>query len=442
MTSFSVIAELGPDPAELAVYEHGWQSWSPAGLHAATATSARPRRPQWQDMAFRPGRPGPETGFQGEGLLAVVLPDGTAEGWMAKDPTGEVPSIRAEVDDGRLAVSADGAVDHRRGADLAGLITAWADELATRMGAGPVPAIPPGWCSWYGYFLGVSEDAVLENLATMERLNLPIATVQIDDGHQAGIGDWLERSPAFGPARELTARIRDTGRRAGLWTAPFCVGARSRVAREHPEWLVRGAGFRHWDQQIHVLDVTHPGAAEHLRAVYAALAQEGFAYHKIDFVFCGAMDGGRHGDASGIDAYREGLRLIREGIGADAVLLGCGAPLLPSVGLVDAMRVSPDIDPRWEPLDDDISQPSGRGARAAGQARGWMHGRWWANDPDCLIARPEMEHRDDWAAHVAASGGLVVSGDPLGALDGQGLALTRELLRPSSPDPVDWQPAR
>ena len=30
-------------------------------------------------------------------------------------------------------------------------------------------------------------------------------------------------------------------------------------------------------------------------------------------------------------------------IGAEAVLLGCGAPILPSVGGVDAMRVGPDI---------------------------------------------------------------------------------------------------
>jgi alpha-galactosidase len=201
------------------------------------------------------------------------------------------------------------------------------------------------------------------------------------------------------------------------------------------------ASPRHWDQRVGVLDVTHPDAAEHLRGVYASLAAEGFTYHKIDFLYAGAMEGRRHADCSGLDAYAQGLRLVREGIGPDATLLGCGAPLLPSVGLVDAMRVSPDVDPRWEPPDGDVSQPSGRGALLAGRARGWMHARLWVNDPDCIVARAEVERRDDWASHVAASGGLAVSSDPLDTLDAHGLDLTRRLLRPSSPDPLDWRPA-
>ena len=153
------------------------------------------------------------------------------------------------------------------------------------------------------------------------------------------------------------------------------------------------------------------------------------------------MDGVRRAACSGLDAYAEGLRLIREGIGEDATLLGCGAPLLPSVGLVDAMRISPDVGPDWEPLDGDVSQPGGRSAVLAGRARTWMHGRFWVNDPDCLIVRPAVERRDEVAANIAASGGLAVSSDPLDALDDHGLALTRALLRPSSAEPVAWDAA-
>ena len=49
---------------------------------------------------------------------------------------------------------------------------------------------------------------------------------------------------------------------------------------------------------------------------------------------------------SSAPAYRSGIELIREAIGEDAYLLGCGAPLLPSSGLFDAMRVSPDTAPQ------------------------------------------------------------------------------------------------
>ena len=97
---------------------------------------------------------------------------------------------------------------------------------------------------------------------------------------------------------------------------------------------------------------------------------------------------GRRADAgvSGVEAYRHGLRIIREAIGPDAYLLGCGAPILPSVGLVDAMRVGPDIGHHFEPLDGDLSQPSQRAAAQNSRWRAWQHGRFWVNDADCLVA--------------------------------------------------------
>ncbi|MBA2575088.1 MAG: alpha-galactosidase [Euzebyaceae bacterium] len=440
---FAQVAEVAGDPARARVYEHGWQSWSPAGLYPATSTSPRPRRPEWLTMGYRPGRPAPGTGFQGEGLLAVLPADGPVRLWAAPEPGREIASIRVRALADRLVVESDGPVVERSADRLGTALAGWADDLAAERGAAGVRSLLAAWCSWYCYWADVSEQQVLANLAAIDRLGLDVGTIQVDDGHQAEIGDWVERSPRFGPFGGLVRRIRDTGRAAGVWTAPFLVGARSRLAAEHPDWLVGGAvaSPSNWEQETRVLDVTHPDAAEHLRSVYATLREEGFTYHKIDFLYAGAMDGVRRADCSGLDAYAEGLRLIREGIGEDATLLGCGAPLLPSVGLVDAMRISPDVGPDWEPLDGDVSQPGGRSAVLAGRARTWMHGRFWVNDPDCLIVRPAVERRDEVAANIAASGGLAVSSDPLDALDDHGLALTRALLRPSSAEPVAWDAA-
>jgi hypothetical protein len=53
----------------------------------------------------------------------------------------------------------------------------------------------------------------------------------------------------------------------------------------------------------------------------------------------------------------------------------------------------------------------------------------------CLIVRAEVERREEWAALLRETGGLAVSSDPLDALDEQGLAWTRELLRPSATTP-------
>jgi alpha-galactosidase len=136
------------------------------------------------------------------------------------------------------------------------------------------------------------------------------------------------------------------------------------------------------------------------------------------------------------------VRLIREAIGPGATLLGCGAPILPSVGLYDAMRVSPDVAPLYEPAEGDLGAPSQLSAVHTGRARAFQHGRFWINDPDCLIVRPEVERREDWAEHVERFGGLRASSDRLDSLDSWGLETTRRLLRQSPSEPFDLSPLR
>jgi alpha-galactosidase len=435
---------VSADPVdECFVYEHGWQSWSPAGVYAGSATcSPRPRKHIWQAMAFRPELVAPQEGFQAEGLLAIVSADGTAEVLYAGAPEVEVPSIRARDEGGHLVVSSNGDVEHLHAASLDEGLAAVGDLLAARLVTRSVQELPAGWCSWYTYWNQVTAQDILDNLAVIDEHDLGIEVVQVDDGYQKNIGDWLDGRPGFGDLDEVAHRITDTGRTPGLWTAPFLVGAGSDLAAAHPDWLVGGAVAceKHWDQEIRVLDVTHPDAAEHLVGVFAGLRGRGFRFHKIDFIYGGAMVGRRHEDVTPIEAYRRGLELVRAGAGDDAVILGCGAPLLPSIGLVDAMRISPDVMPAWAPDLDDISQPGMRSALAAGRARAWMHGRLWVNDPDCVLVRPEVECPAPWAEYVETLRGLAVSSDPLPQLDAAHLARTRDLMVPADLTPVHWEP--
>lgn len=441
---FAEVAEIRIlDRNRARVYEHGWQSWSPTGRYPIDLPrSPRPVRDIWQAMSFRPELPGPPSGFQSEGLLVVEPGDGTVRSWLAPRPDVSVPSIRARLDGDRVLVSANGPLDERGlEPDIGSALASIGGALAGVMRARPIHALGPGWCSWYGYWHEIT-DAVLDaNIRAIDRLGLDVGVIQIDDGYQADIGDWLDGSGRIGSMGAAADRIRATGRTAGVWTAPFLVGENSRLAREHPDWLVGGVvAAHHWGQAIHVLDVTHPDASAHLVDVFSTLRRWGFTFHKIDFLFAGAMVGRRHGDADPIAAYREGLRLIRAGLGEDATILGCGAPLLPSIGLVDAMRVSPDVGHDLDHESGDISQPSLRGALSAGRARAWMHGRLWTNDPDCLLAATHMADREGWADHIRNYGGLVMSGDRLDALDARGVGLTRELLRPSGAAAPAWDP--
>ncbi|MFE7761967.1 glycoside hydrolase family 36 protein [Streptomyces sp. NPDC057438] len=428
---FTHVVSVPVDTGTARVHEEGWQSWSPSGSYALDATPYRPTGDNWATVCYRPGVTVPAGTFQGEGLLALDPGDGTpVRLWAAPDPVREVPSIRLVVRDGVAEVGADGPVKEWTGTDVQTVLGEWAAGLGL---AAPRPA-PTVWCSWYEYFTSVTEDDIHENLRAMDTLDLPIDVVQIDDGYQKALGDWLTLSGRFRSRAGIADTIRARGRRAGIWTAPFLVDPSSTLAAEHPEWLVRDedGGPTHaghnWGHALYVLDTTHPGAAAYLTEVFTTLSSEGYDYFKVDFLYAGALDGVRHADMDALTAYRRGIELIRDAIGPDAYLLGCGAPILPSLGLFDAMRVSPDTAPHRRPEADDHSQPGQDAAEFTGAARQWQHGRLWINDPDCLMARPAVETRERWAAHVEATGGLMASSDRLLSLDTWGVDTTRRLL--------------
>ena len=65
----------------------------------------------------------------------------------------------------------------------------------------------------------------------------------------------------------------------------------------------------------------------------------GYRFLKLDFLFGGAEEGMRHDPyATGVEAYRRGMEAIRESVGNDVYILGCGAPIPDHHGLFDGNR--------------------------------------------------------------------------------------------------------
>ena len=292
--------------------------------------------------------------------------------------------------------------------------------------------IPTGWCSWYYYFSGISESAVLENLEYLadHRAQIPVEYIQVDDGYQAGVGDWLSPNEKFPHGMKwLAARIKAKGFKPGLWLAPFCVGANSKIYHQHPEWVVKDEEgnpvpvFKNWGTEVYGLDCTNPEVQKWLRELFQTIVGDwGYEYLKIDFGYSAAIRGSRYDPgATRIQAYRKGLEIIREAVG-DRFILGCGAPLGPSVGLVNAMRIGEDVG------------PSLRGSYSvfnschAVLTRYFMHQSLWVNDPDCLIVRDEgselsLEETRTLVTVIGLSGGMVLLSDNMPALPPQRLAL-------------------
>ena len=104
--------------------------------------------------------------------------------------------------------------------------------------------------------------------------------------------------------------------------------------------------YRGWGKTIYALDTTHPEVKTWLHDLRGA-AEGGLYYLKIDFLFAAAMPGSAAKRVTPIQAYREGMRVVRRPPGTGFVL-ACGAPLLPSAGLVDGMRIGEDTAPYWK----------------------------------------------------------------------------------------------
>mgnify|MGYP006277680667 CR=1 FL=1 len=305
-----------------------------------------------------------------------------------------------------------------------------------------------GWCSWYHYFDAVTPEVVRANALLAKRHGLDL--VQIDDGWQREVGTWDAQSNAFGvDIGTLASEITNAGMEAGLWTAPFIAIAGGELATAHPDWLVTAphghprTAMHHggWGGElgrVYALDTTNPEVLEHLRETYAGLRAKGFTYFKVDFLFAAAIQGVRQGGDRILrtQALRSGLEAVREGIGDDAYLLGCGSPLVPAIGIVDAMRVSEDVAPHWEPRIFAPGFPEStvatRNAIEQSALRAALHRRWWQNDPDCLLLRPS---ETELSAHerrvlteaVLGLGGFCVLSDDLGLYGEEEWAVVEEL---------------
>lgn len=119
----------------------------------------------------------------------------------------------------------------------------------------------------------------------------------------------------------------------------------------------------------------------------------GYDYAKLDFLYAGALPGKRRQDMPREAAYRRGLEVIREALG-EAYFLTCGAPILPSLGLCDGLRVGPDVHENWENRRDSIllgnfTTPGTRNAIRTSLHRLWL-GPLVHTDPDVAYFRSQQ----------------------------------------------------
>ncbi|MEX2246032.1 MAG: glycoside hydrolase family 36 protein [Dehalococcoidia bacterium] len=469
---------LASEPASWRIYRNGWQSWSPTMSFGGADRDVQsappvlsPEAPQETPGRFASDDVGvlydPQTG---RSLLAGVV--------SARDFLSQVlvDAPRRTLDvcclaDGLALAPGEEVWSERVLVDLVGTpqeqLERYGDALAREMGARVPSRQPSGWSSWYYFFTEVTEADVLRNLRFLEahRRELPVDVVQIDDGYQTDIGDWLTINEKFPRGMAWLAReIKAAGFTAGIWLAPFLLAETSRTFAEHPEYVVRDdAGepvlaTENWQRRNFGLDSSHPGARPWLADLFHEVCEGwGYDYLKIDFLFAAALAGRRHDpSATRARAYRQALEAVRAGVGDGRFILGCGSLMAPSVGIFDGNRIGPDVAPFWRFLTRAERQRPRARARAPDDQlsaetavrstvnRWWMHGRLWANDPDCLLVRTDrtkltLDEVRTIATAIGLSGGMVLTSDDLEKVPPERLAIVSMLLPvlPGSATPLD-----
>jgi alpha-galactosidase len=305
-------------------------------------------------------------------------------------------------------------------------LAAYADLVAEGQGAGARTGTPAGWCSWYQYFHQVTAENVRSNLALLseKHAELDIELIQVDDGYQSEVGDWLETNTKFpGSMKEIADDITARGKVAGIWLAPFTVTRRSSIFRRSKGWLIAskrgkpvlGGISVDWRSRFYGLDLTNPEVLEHLRDVFATLTGYGYRYFKLDFLATGMLEGKRYDQTlTRAEAFRKALEAIREAVGEKSILLAAGGPVMLGAGILDAQRVGPDVGPSWQPIRQsllhDRATPSLHNSLAGMFTRAFMSGRIFEGDPDCLLLRPSNTSLSEAEIRTLASGIAVFGG--------------------------------
>ena len=413
---------------------------------------------------------------------------GVVTGWLTEDRGSGVlfssvkdaaVDFKARIDYGHLLIPAGDSAqletlaigifdDARIGAEL------YADAVKRQYAITLRPRTA-AYCTWYSEQHGAAGDEKstleLAQFAAKELKPFGLGVVQIDD-------EWQDGKHFNGPRRgfdrvrpdglyahgiaPVAAAVENFGLTFGLWWLPFGRNYQDPEYNNRQGWFVQRTDGKPYDTAWGgtCLDLTHPEVQAQLARISKLYRSWGVKYYKMDGLYTGAaceqiyVNDGYKEDHFGnnrpfhnprktnIEAYRDGLKLIRKNAGDDVFFSGCciaqNMRELGAIGLVDSMRIGPDAN----------------GNLSSGPLRGskfyFLNGRVWWNDPDPCILRAAgsslggkavtLDQARLTASWVAIAGQFFLISDWLPALPPERLDILKRtmLSHTATARPVDY----
>ena len=293
-----------------------------------------------------------------------------------------------------------------------------------------------GYTSWYNYYQNINEEIMMRDLNALdERFDL----FQIDDGYETFVGDWKDVDPVKFPhgLKPIVEKAHSKGLKAGLWLAPFVVEAKSKVFKEHPEYLKKDKNGKpikvgvNWSGQ-YALDVDKEEVKEFIKDFLLHYVELGFDFFKLDFIYSSAYV---HEGVTKAEASQSSYQFLKDVL-KDKIILGCGATLSSVYQNFDYVRIGPDVSldfqntPLLRALHREI--PSTKNTLKNTIYRSFMNNRWFGNDPDVFLLRDtkiklSKEQKRALVTINALFGNVLMTSDDIGEYDEE----KKELLQTS-----------
>jgi len=307
------------------------------------------------------------------------------------------------------------------------------------------------WNSWYEYEQNFSFEKLKEVLNGLDAIKpkIPLQTIQIDDCYCIP-GDWLETNNRWPRTMEDAAReIFQRGYRAGIWIAPFVVHEKSKLFKNHPDWLIRdlnGSPIEHprlYEGKYYALDGSHPEVQKYIARVFRAFRKMGFTFFKTAYLGWGMKENSNirryDRDKTSVQILVEVLQIIRTEIGAGAYWMASNTPFSPLIGFVDGMRISGNVDADWTPEGFENMFQESYNCQ-------YFNNVYWQNDPDTIFLRDVNNNLKDYEKKSISLwdgilGGTVNTSDRFSTLTEEQLNLWRFLQpqeRPQSASTPLW----
>lgn len=262
----------------------------------------------------------------------------------------------------------------------------------------PAAKMLKGYSSWYNHYRAITEDTIINDLAAITSSDSEISDInafQIDDGYQPFIGDLTAIDSLKFPngIKPLIDAIHEKGLYAGIWVCPFGVTKQSKTFKEHSDWLLKDEKGKPYKVGVawggfYALDIYNPDARDYIKNGLAEIISWGVDFFKLDFLYAEASRP-RNGKTRAT-IMRESMQFLRECVG-DKWIIGCGAPMSPSYGVFEYMRIGADCSFHWRKLYDNISREmlSTQKTLLNTIYRRFYNKRVFLNDPDVFYLRDD-----------------------------------------------------